>query len=227
MTAIWIAKEFREEHRAALDWLNERTDEHINFFGLEIELWKIGDSPVAPKFNVVCKPNDWSRSVKAGAESGRISEYKQLQFRFWTAFKDYMDKNGKVRCLKPAYQHWMNHPALRPGFYLNSVASLWNSVTNSENPELRVELGLSGKDAKANFTALQQKQTEIEQACGIPLTYYNVEGVATCRIYTRQDADFRREDLWPEQHKWLRQNLELFQKIFPRFVSELMPVQSA
>jgi hypothetical protein len=54
-----------EEHRATLDWLNERTDEKINFFGLEAELWRIGDSPVAPKFNMVCKPNDWTRSRKA------------------------------------------------------------------------------------------------------------------------------------------------------------------
>ena len=57
---IWIAKRFTEEHRAALDWLNERTDDGLNFFGLEIELWRIGDSPTAPKFNVVCKPNEWN-----------------------------------------------------------------------------------------------------------------------------------------------------------------------
>src|SRR5882724_4545695 len=57
VTIVWLAQRFTEEHRAALDWLNERTDEKINFFGLEVELWKIGDSPIAPKFNVVCKPN--------------------------------------------------------------------------------------------------------------------------------------------------------------------------
>src|SRR6185437_4226591 len=44
VTIVWVAERFTEEHRAALDWLNERTDAHINFFGLEIELWKIGDS---------------------------------------------------------------------------------------------------------------------------------------------------------------------------------------
>ena len=50
---VWIAKAFTDEHRAALDWLNEITGENFNFFGLEIELWKIGDSAIAPKFNVV------------------------------------------------------------------------------------------------------------------------------------------------------------------------------
>src|SRR5437763_1688882 len=51
VTIVWVAQTIREEHRAALDWLNSVTNEQINFFGLEIELWKIGDSPFAPKFN--------------------------------------------------------------------------------------------------------------------------------------------------------------------------------
>ena len=61
---VWIAAKFTDEHRAALDWLNEITDVKFRFFGLEVELWRIGESKPAPKFNVVCKPNDWSRAVK-------------------------------------------------------------------------------------------------------------------------------------------------------------------
>jgi hypothetical protein len=53
VTIVWIAERFTEEHRATLDWLNERTDEKINVFGLEVELWRIGDSPIAPKFNII------------------------------------------------------------------------------------------------------------------------------------------------------------------------------
>lgn len=59
-TLVWVASKFTEEHRAALDWLNEHTSDEISFFGLEIEVWRIGDSAPAPKFNIVCKPNDWS-----------------------------------------------------------------------------------------------------------------------------------------------------------------------
>lgn len=64
VTVVWIAQKFREEHRAALDWQNENTEEHLRFFGVEIELWKIGGSLPAPKFNIVSKPNptdeeDW------------------------------------------------------------------------------------------------------------------------------------------------------------------------
>ena len=60
---VWIAKQFTEEHRAALDWLNNISKEEFEFFALEIELWRIGDSPTAPKFNIVSKPNKWQRGV--------------------------------------------------------------------------------------------------------------------------------------------------------------------
>jgi hypothetical protein len=56
VTIVWIAARFTDEHRAALDWLNAVTSETINIFGLEIELWRIGNSAMAPKFNVVSKP---------------------------------------------------------------------------------------------------------------------------------------------------------------------------
>ncbi|HHB81248.1 MAG TPA: DUF4268 domain-containing protein, partial [Aliiroseovarius sp.] len=67
VTIVWIAARAADEHRAAMDWLNEITDSEVRFFLLEVELWKIGDSPAAPKFNVVAKPSDWSR-VASGAK---------------------------------------------------------------------------------------------------------------------------------------------------------------
>jgi hypothetical protein len=66
VTIVWITERFIEEHRAALDWLNEKTERGINFFGLEVELWRIGDSAIAPKFNIVSEPNEWTRTVVRG-----------------------------------------------------------------------------------------------------------------------------------------------------------------
>ena len=88
VTIVWIAKRFTEEHRAALDWLNNNTAKDVNFFGIEIELWKIGDSPLAPKFNIVSKPNDWSKVVREQALGGSA---KDLHFKFWSQFGDYLE----------------------------------------------------------------------------------------------------------------------------------------
>jgi len=90
---VWIATKFTEEHRATLDWLNEITREDFHFFGLEIELWRIGDSPVAPKFNIVSKPNDWSNSVRENVDKD-LSDTKLMQLEFWTQFKDFLEEKG-------------------------------------------------------------------------------------------------------------------------------------
>lgn len=49
-TVVWVARQVTDEHRAALDWLNRITARDFNFFGLEVELWRIGDSPLAPNY---------------------------------------------------------------------------------------------------------------------------------------------------------------------------------
>lgn len=221
VTVVWIAERFTEEHRAALDWLNERTDEQINLFGLEIELWQIEDSAIAPKFNIVSQPNEWSRTLQQSVAAG-VSEHKQLQLRFWTAFREYMeDRESPVRCQKPAPQHWNNHAVGRSGIHLASVVSSWNSATEERTPEIRAELVLTGPQSKQHFSALEARKAEIETSLGFPLTWHNPENKTMCRIYTRADADFTNEALWPQQFEWLRQKQEAMLKYFAPIVKKL------
>ena len=62
---VWVTREFRDEHRQALDWLNQRTGEDTQFFGVEVELWRIGESLPAPHFKTVATPNDWVKRQKS------------------------------------------------------------------------------------------------------------------------------------------------------------------
>lgn len=226
VTIVWIAERFTEEHRATLDWLNERTDEKINLFGLEIELWRIGDSPIAPKFNIISQPNDWSRTVQqAAAAGGEVSAHKQLQLKFWTAFKQYMEtENSFIRCQKPLPQHWTNHAIGRSGVHLTSIVSLWNSETGVKGPEIRAELYMDGPSAKQEFASLEKQKEGIENALGFALTWHNPENKAMCRLYTRQNADFLGEALWPQQFEWLKQRLETMHKVFGPIVKNMKPV---
>ena len=220
VTIVWVAERFTDEHRAALDWLNERTDERINLFGLEIELWRIGESPVAPRFNVVCKPNDWTRSVRQ-ATSGAMTEVKGIQLRFWTAFREYMAANSGIRCQKPYPAHWMNHAIGRAGAHLSSVASTWNSESGTSSPEIRIEFVLDGKDAKQLYAALEAHREEIEREIGTPLTWHNPGGKNMCRIYVRKDGDFLTPTNWHQQHAWLKDYLERFAKVFGPMLKRL------
>lgn len=223
VTIVWIAERFTDEHRAALDWLNERTDDSVRLFGLEIELWRISGSPLAPKFNIVSKPNDWSRTVQLeAAKTAELSETKQLQLQFWTGFREHMEgKKSFVRCQKPLPQAWTNHALGRSGIYLSSVLSTWDWETSSSDPEIRAQVYLDGPSAKQHFAAFYAQKENIENALGFPLTWYNPEDKALCRIYTRQKADVTNSTLWPQQFEWLRTRLEALHKVFSPLVRSL------
>lgn len=226
VTIVWIANPFREEHRAALDWLNQITDSRFNFFGLEVELWRISDSPVAPKFNVVCRPNDWSKTVAEGAArvgNDSLSESKQIQRDFWTAFRDYVLANStRIKPTKPLPQNWMNIAIGRTGFKLAAVASFWDSEADSwETNEIRAELVIDDARAKAFFAALESEREAIERELEFHLVWHNSEAARSCRAYARRSTNLRDRDSWPEQHHWLLERLEALHRVFAHRVREL------
>lgn len=66
---IWIAPAFREEHLSALRWLNQHTAENFAFFAVRLRVVRIGDSSLAPLFDVLEKPNTWDKSLQRTARA--------------------------------------------------------------------------------------------------------------------------------------------------------------
>ena len=126
-TVIWIAKEFEQEHLSALDWLNEITHERFRCFGIEIKVWQIGDSDCAPQFDIVCKPNDWSRTVNQETQQAvakDVSEFKQLQKKFWTELRDYMiQKDSSVKLQTPGPSNHINASIGKSNFAISAYMS--------------------------------------------------------------------------------------------------------
>lgn len=224
-TIVWIASKFTEEHRAELDWLNEHTTEEVSFFGLEVELWRIGTSSPAPKFNIVSKPNDWSKAVRQQSTAGadrQISENKRLQFEFWSAFKPFLEERTKLRSSQPGYQHWLNASLGKSGFHLCAIASHWNNETQSYGmPEIRVELIIDGRQAKEYLELLRARRDELVASIGIPLTFHMAEGGKSAKIYVRRDCDFRDRAKWNEAFEWLAKYLQLFSDTFRPLINQL------
>jgi hypothetical protein len=97
---VWLAESFRTEHVAALEFLNQHTTDELDFFAVEIELWRIGDSPMAPSFNVVVKPNDWAKTGQQNAKAAATTTpTKQRQLKFWTGWQLVA---GQGLCAAPA-----------------------------------------------------------------------------------------------------------------------------
>jgi hypothetical protein len=219
VTIIWIAAQFSEQHRATLDWLNEITDERFSFFGLEVELWKIGDSLAAPNFKVVAKPNDWSREVGQAArriESEALTSTKQKQLAFWTELqRKLQESKSPVRPRKPFPQHWMDFSVGRAGF--------WTSATlHSAEKRAGVELNVRTTSLDADFAAFKAQQAGIEQKIGQPLVWLDRPGRKSRGLAVfRTGIDPLDEEKWPELLAWMQASLERFDAVFRPMVQEL------
>ena len=216
VTIIWVAEKFTEEHRAALDWLNEKTDESVNFFGLEIELWRIGDSDIAPKFNIISKPNEWSKTVRTTAAKTELSDTTRLQLEFWTQFRDFMEKNSSfVRCQKPRPQNWTNFAVGRSFFHL--VAKI-----NTRDSELGVYLCIYGSNRLAHFNLLKDNyRQKIESQIGIKLDWRELLDAKESHIETSWESDPKDKNSWSEQHEWIKSTVEIFHEVLSPIVREL------
>lgn len=217
VTIIWVAARFTDEHRAALDWLNEITDNRFCFLGLEVELWRIGDSLAAPKFNVVSKPNDWSRSVKQALDDGNLSELQVIQRKYWTAFHQVLRKAGGPISgdRKPQPQNWMSYSVGKSGFSLNASR-------NRQKQRIRASLYLSGQHAKTFFQLLQRDKDAIEQELGFPLNWREMR--KECEIVNHLDnVDPNDESDWSRQHEWLVEQLNSIHRVFLDRIKKLNP----
>lgn len=104
---IWIVAHARDEHKQAIEWLNQHTDSNFGFFLVEIQLWKIGDSDPAPRFQVVEQPNEWTKMVKM---SGELTETERVKLSYWTKYHEIAQENSEFMALfkprKPSKDHW-------------------------------------------------------------------------------------------------------------------------
>jgi hypothetical protein len=214
-TVVWVATTIADEYRKVLDWLNDNTPESVSFFGLEIELWKIGDSPPAPRFNVVCEPNEVTKLERGGTSLSEPTETKLLQRDFWIALKDYAsEKKSPLSFRKPRPQHWYNLAVGRSGFQIGL-----NAKTMVK--EVSCELYISGKvAADLAFELLEEQKDEVENELG-PLEWMPLPKKSACRIIQRKQGDIEELDGWEDLLAWCLERAEAFHATFSPRVQAL------
>lgn len=200
---IWVAERFRPEHATALAFLNDNTTDELAFFGVQVELWRIGDSPLAPKFEVIVKPNDWAKAGRVQARAAsNASPTKQLQQKFWIALIEKLAVSAPhIRPQKPRPQHWLNNTIGRAGFHLNITA-------NTRDDRLGVELWMPGVAAKSRFATLIARRSEIETQLGYELDWQELpESIASRVAKWLPGASLEDEGRWDEYLEWITNRL--------------------
>lgn len=213
---IWISPQFREEHRQALDWLNENTGEDQAFFGVEIKLVRIDTSRPAPLFRLVSQPNEWQKSVASPRGTSARGEAYQA---FWTAFLEKVKKQepGLTNAEKGLPQNWFNISAGRSGFaYSASFKS-----KRRFGVELYIDTGNKDKNEQY-YDQLYEQKDAIEQELGNALSWERLDNARACRIafYREGSIDASEEEL-NELQDWAIETLIKFRNIFGKRIKTL------
>lgn len=206
---IWIVEDVRDEHKQAIDWLNEHTDENTNFFVVKMEIWKIGDSPFAPRFHIVSKPNDWAKAMKKSATESELTDTELLQFEYWTKFKEYaIQRKTKLRLRKPYPQHWYDISIGNSGCHICLTA-------NTRNDLLSCEIYID--ESKELYDALFTKKDEIEEEIGERLEWMELPLRKASRIKLLREASIADTQNWNKCFEWMLEHAEKFYNVFNKY----------
>ena len=217
---VWLTGDFRDEHRAALDWLNQRTGDDTEFFGVVVELFKIGNSPCAPHFKVVATPNEWRKS-RVRSKQDPLSPRDELSRDFRLSLSEKMKSGGiSIRAFKsqsPARYIVIEHPlSLSRAWY----AAIWNGG----KPGLELYVDKRGDEGpqwnQKVFEALEIDRRGIEVALTEPTLseWFAWEPTAGNKRHARvaiyRDGDvFQDKESWGEFQDWMIQKLHKFRQV--------------
>jgi Domain of unknown function (DUF4268) len=174
---IWVAKDFREEHRAALDWLNSVTGSDTNFFGVAIKAIKIGDSLAAPMLDAVVMPNTWTKEVRDAAAAVGLSERETMYQGFWSSLIDVLSANyPELVGRNPWPRAWFptstGVSGVNINFVFNRKAIGVEMYFGSSSEELNLE----------RFENIRESTAHFEDLVGETLSWEELEGKKACRI---------------------------------------------
>lgn len=212
---IWIAEKFSEEHKKAIEWLNEHTTSELSFFAVQLEAFQIDESSPAIQFKIISSPNELIRAATLAKTSGNLSENQKLQLEFWTEFqKRLLEKKVVTSTQTPRPQYWFDVPLGRSGIYLSNTL-------NTSDQKIGVRVYISNRVGDAALNQLMSQRDAIEMEIGLPLQWNPNPEKRDKIIATYRDVDLSIRSEWPEYVDWFVDLTQNFRKAFMPRVKRL------
>ena len=205
-TFIWISSQVREEHRAAVDWLNAITSDDYHFFAIEVQLFRIGDSPVAPNFKIVAKPNGWTKNVRKQV-SDELSDTEKLKLEYWEEYRKYvLEQPKEFNPQRPLPQHWTNVAIGTSGIWIN--VCIGRGKTN-----IAVDLNIQTSNAKELFDKLYEAGNEkSKEKIGNNIQWLRMDDKKSSYVSLETNGDYHDRKDWHRQFEWLYETTVKFLK---------------
>jgi len=194
-TVIWIAAGFREPHLSAIRWLNDHTIEPFAFFAIKLSIVRIADSPMAPVFEVVVKPNTWERQLQSIAkETQSSSGVGEIRKKFWTYYLEKYPEEGQYGPANGSSNRW------RPVIEAELVVS---SYISKRSVGLFVR-GLRGVDQKEVWNQIEPFTEELIRKTGGSIT-------SDGSVHDFWRIDTSNDSNWDEMADWLYQKSRTYE----------------
>ena len=219
---VWIAKEFRDEHREALDLLNHRTGEESEFFGVEVELWKIAESPPAVNFNLVSTPNEWRKQTVRNRQAAEpVSERREKYRDFFQGLIDTLREQYQFTNAKKGQpQNWYSFSAGRTGFSYG--------INFNADGRARVELYIDTGEQERNkqvFDWFNDQKESIESELKAPLEWERLDSKRASRIsILRPGSIDDDQEALKALESWMVDGLLDFRRVFGPRLAELRDI---
>ena len=194
-TVIWIAAGFKEPHLSAIRWLNDHTIEPFAFFAIKLSIVRIADSPMAPVFEVVVKPNTWERQLQSIAkETQSSSGVGEVRKKFWTYYLEKYPEEGQYGPANGSSNRW------RPVIEAELVVS---SYISKGSVGLFVR-GHRGVDQKEVWDQIEPFTEELIRKTGGSIT-------SDGSFHDFWRIDTSNESNWDEMADWLYQKSRTYE----------------
>jgi hypothetical protein len=208
---IWIVKDVLPEHLKAIEWLNEHLDDEISCFLIKIEVWQIGDSKPAPRFEVIGIKNDWAATVKRTTSTGELSDVRVLQLEFWEYICNYFrERDSQIKLQTPRPRRYLNFSMG------NSIASVILILSPQKN---RIACELYINNDKLLYSFLQEREDQIKASLGSQVQWFEAN-IASGLYLELQDTDVRDLDQRKDYAKWCFEQVLSFKKVLTPIIEQ-------
>lgn len=214
---IWVSDSFREEHRKALDWLNQVTDSETEFFAVVVEILQIDDSQPAFNFRPVVFPNEWSKGGHGPTPppTPRMEKYRNY---FQALIDELRDKHAFTKSRKAQPESWHDFSSGHTGVVYGM------SFVHDRKARVHLYIDLGNYDSnKALFDMFLADREAIESEFGYPLAWERLEDKRASRIGIYRPGSI--EDSEPQLREiraWSIENLLRFREVFAERTKEYL-----
>lgn len=209
---IWIATHFTDEHKKAIDWLNEHTTDDIECYAVKLELWQVDDSKPAVKYNIVCRPNKVVRAAKN--RDKELTESQKLRLQFWIKFNDVLMARNKVRSNhSPKAQNYFDIPLGKSGITISNIVSTTHS-------EIGCRIYITSKVAEEWVPYFLGHREDVEEALGYKLAWTPNKDARDKVISISKDFELDNPDDWDTNIEWLAKTAEDFHAVFSKLIKD-------